>query len=800
MIELSYHPDWRWLAAAGLAVVAVVFWSYHRAINRPKGLTRIVLLALRLLVILLVAGCLLDPHWVKRIEHRQPMRIAVLLDTSRSMGIKDVADNRLTAAKSWLQEKLLPAAPAEAAVSIFAFDQSVVRLSSNGLPRQEFFASVLPAGNATGLGDALETILAAAGTEPLQSVLLCSDGIETTHRDPVSVARLYRRKGIPIQTVTFGTTNEMQDLIMENVQVRRAVPNQSTSKVRVTFRSVGFENISLPIELRHQDEVVARTTVKLTGGRQQVELEFTPRLKGYQIFEAAIPVLAGEWLSDNNRQAFGLEVVDPTIRVIYMEGSPTQARQPEWKYLKDALQSDPNIRVKTLFRPQFLGDQSFNTIDSDFQTGEKIYHVQHPTEGYPRTLAELLQYDVVINSDIYKEAFTQEQLNNTAKLVEEFGGGFVMIGGNTAFGAGGYQQTVLDRFIPVAMESGEDTMYAPFQMAIPPGVLSHPLMAIGATVEETKAIWTEKFPRLYGYNRVGRAKPGAVVLGVDPTQRAAWGPRIILAAQEIGRGRTLAFTSDTTRQWGTDFETIWGERINSDQGIPLTSVNPKATSRQGINIRGGTLNELNCDSRYYRRFWINAIRWLAAGKIASSNAPVTLELAQTVARSGEPVPATVRVLARNGVENGEAQVQVMLTAPNRVVPPLTATYDPVTRLYHERLLPPFPGDFTATATAMVKGSQVGADKQLLVCHDADVELEKVQARPNVMAQIAHVSGGTALDPRADSSDRLTSVFGKPPPVTVELRRRPLWDEWPWLLTLTGLLTLEWILRRLRGMA
>lgn len=778
MVEFSYHPDWRWLAASGLAVVGLVFWSYHEAVGRPKGLTRIGLLALRLLAILMVAGCLLDPNWVERIEHQQPTRIAVLVDTSRSMGVQDVAGTRLAAAAGWLQQEPLPAAPASAAISVFAFDRSLVWLNSNAPPRPELFLNLRPVGDATGLADALENTLAATSSGPPQAVLLCSDGVETTRRDPVAVARLYRRKGIPIHTVTFGTTNEMRDLILENVQVKRAVPNQSPTKVRVTFRSVGLGNPNARLQLRHQNEVLAQTTVTLTGRRQQVELEFTPRLKGYQVFEAFIPALPGEWLSSNNRQAFGLEVVDPTIHVIYMEGSPTQARQPEWKYLKDALQSDPNIKVKTLYRPQTPGAQSIYTTDSDFQTGEKIYHVQHPTEGFPRTLSGLLKYDVVINSDIYKEAFTSEQLSNTAKLVEEFGGGFVMIGGNTAFGAGGYQQTVLDRFIPVAMESGEDTMYSSFQMAIPPGVLSHPLMAIGENLEETKAIWTARFPRLYGYNRVGRAKPGAVVLGVDPTQRAAWGPRIVLAAQEIGRGRTMAFTSDTTRLWGRDFETIWGERINPNQ----------------------PLSELNCDSRYYRRFWINAIRWLAAGKMAASNAPVTLELAQTVARPAEPIPATIRVLAPNGAETGQAQVQVTLTSPNRPNLPFTATYDPVARLYHTRLLPPVAGDFTATATATLGGTKVGADNQLLVCRDTDVELEKVQARPDVMADIARVSGGTTLNREAPSSSSLTSIFGPAPPVTVELRRHSLWDKPWWLLTIAGLLTLEWILRRLRGMA
>lgn len=778
MIELSYHPDWRWVALAALGVAALAFWSYHGGVNRPRGAAAFALVSLRLLTLCAVAGCLLDPHRVERIEHQQPVRIAVLLDTSRSMGVQDLGQNRLAAARSWFQEDFLPSVPAHASVSVFAFSQSATLLNSNLPPNPGVMDNVLPEGGSTGIADVLDNVLTGASSEPLQSVILCSDGIDTTHSDAVAVARLYRRKGVPIHTLTLGTTNEMRDIIVENVQVKRAVPNQSPTKITVTFRSVGMGTFRVPVQLRHENQVLAETPVALNGRRQQVELEFTPRLKGYQVFEAAIPVMQGEWLASNNRQAFGLEVIDPTLRVIYMEGSPTQARQPEWKYLKDALQSDPNIKVKTMYRPQIIGYQSLNTVEVDYETGEKVYHVQHPTQGYPRTLAELLEYDVVINSDIYKEAFTQEQLVNTAKLVEEFGGGFVMIGGNTAFGSGGYHQTVLDRFIPVAMESGEDTGYASFKIAVPPGMLSHPLMAIGATAEETKAIWTTKFPRLNGYNRVGRAKPGAVVLGVDPTQSTAWGPRIILAAQEVGRGRTMAFTSDTTRIWGTEFETIWGEKI--DPNRPLV--------------------ESNCDSRYYRRFWINAVRWLAAGKLGASNAPLALELAQTVVRPGDSVQATVRVSSPSGADIADAQVQIRLAAATRSTPPFPANFDPATRLYHARLLPPAAGDFTVTATATRGNQNLGTDKQLLVCQDTDPELEDVRARPEIMANIARVSGGAVLLPTAQARDSIAAIFGKAPPVTVEVRRHSLWDKSWWLLTITALLAVEWVVRRLRGMA
>ena len=151
-----------------------------------------------------------------------------------------------------------------------------------------------------------------------------------------------------------------------------------------------------------------------------------------------------------------------------------------------------------------------------------------------------------------------------------------------------------------------DQPKAALHLQLARGSLAHPIMNIGTTPEETLKIWTSKFPMLYGFNRVDRAKPGATVLALNPLYNTVYGPGILLAVQEIGKGRSMAFTSDTTRTWGRDFETLWGEPIRP----------------------GAILSERNCDGRYYQQFWVNAIRWLAQGKAGRTNNPVVLELAE----------------------------------------------------------------------------------------------------------------------------------------------------------------------------
>jgi uncharacterized membrane protein len=508
-------------------------------------------------------------------------------------------------------------------------------------------------------------------------------------------------------------------------------------------------------------------------------MDFIPRERGFQVYEVRIPPQPREWLATNNRRMFGLEVLDPTIRVIYMEGTPQSPGSPipEWKYLKDALESDANIKVKVLYRKFGNNGQTLHTVNTDPDSGERIYPVEHPTKGFPKTMDELLNYDVIIHSDIRTDSFDSDQLQNIARLVEEFGGGFVMIGGNSAFGKGGYHRTILDRIIPVAMEQNNDSQARPITLRVPSAALSHPVMAIGANRQETEQIWTEKFPMLYGCNLVDRAKPGAVVLGVDAIARNQYGPRLLLAVQNIGKGRSMAFTSDTTRTWGREFETIWGEPINP--ALPLT--------------------EQNCDSRYYRQFWVNAVRWLAAGRIGKTNNPVALELAQSYCAVGEKVAASVKVRGNDLSALQGAQVALCLTTTGQTNIIVQAPYDRVAQAYQADLAPPHDGSFTVTATATVNGRKIGEDRQLLVCEAGDREMADLRARPDLMGELARISGGQTLG-LADSSSQLSHVFGNPPPAHVEYRHSPLWDKWWWLGLILLLLTVEWSARRLSGMA
>ncbi len=78
-----------------------------------------------------------------------------------------------------------------------------------------------------------------------------------------------------------------------------------------------------------------------------------------------------------------------------------------------------------------------------------------PTAEIPTELVLLQQNDVLILSNVSADAFSSEQMDVIEDYVRDLGHGLVAIGGDVAFGAGGWTDTALERVLPVEMTPRE---------------------------------------------------------------------------------------------------------------------------------------------------------------------------------------------------------------------------------------------------------------------------------------------------------------------------------------------------------
>ena len=85
--------------------------------------------------------------------------------------------------------------------------------------------------------------------------------------------------------------------------------------------------------------------------------------------------------------------------------------------------------------------------------------------GVPTTIGRMQRYDAIILQNVPYDAITPPQQRMLVKYVHDLGGGLVMLGGPDSFGAGGWTNSELDRYIlPVSCQ-------IPSQTILPSGAL-----------------------------------------------------------------------------------------------------------------------------------------------------------------------------------------------------------------------------------------------------------------------------------------------------------------------------------------
>lgn len=167
-------------------------------------------------------------------------------------------------------------------------------------------------------------------------------------------------------------------------------------------------------------------------------------------------------------------------------------------------------------------------------------------EQFPRTLEELAAYDVVIISDIGANTLLLhpdvwlhgKAAPNRLRLLAEWterGGGLIMCGGYLSFsgiyGSARYGGSPIEPVLPVTMYRYDDRIEAPHGARVAVADPQHPAVA-GTTGE---------WPVLLGYNEVELAPGATLVATIDDDP--------FIATKEVGKGRSLVWTSDIGPHW-----------------------------------------------------------------------------------------------------------------------------------------------------------------------------------------------------------------------------------------------------------
>lgn len=321
--------------AAGLAFAFSIFIYRFSLPPLSRGL-KSVLILLRSSALFLVFLMIGEPLLSLVTRSEEAPMVAVLVDNSRSLTVKDKTGDRKAALLETLRSTAFDRLNSLGTVLYGTFD---TKLKFVGM----FSADSLSlAGDGTDLGAALEGLKDTAAKANLQCIIIVTDGNSTVGSSPQYEAE---DLGVPIFAIGIGDTSEQQDVLVRKVVTNNITYVGTRVPVDVTVKSSGYGGEKIEVMLRDSARIVDRRTLSLGGGTREymVPLAFVPAKEGLQKLTAEVSQLQKEISLQNNRYSFYTKVLKSKMRVCLVAGGPG----PDIAFVRRALESDRNTELRT---------------------------------------------------------------------------------------------------------------------------------------------------------------------------------------------------------------------------------------------------------------------------------------------------------------------------------------------------------------------------------------------------------------------------------------------------------------------
>ncbi len=732
-MTLSIDPivAWPWIAAGAAVVTALTLWAYAKRLRDSQGRWRWVALSLRLLAVLMCVLASLRPMVLFQKKDKQTSTLAFLTDASTSMTVGDEAGGRK---KRWTAAREALAEGLKAAKDLGKNVQSHTYRFSSTVSDDKPDDLADPKGTETALGSALEETLKRQTGGRVLALVLLSDGSNNAGRPPSLAAARLKAQGVPVVAVGFGTqtAGASKDLAVRSMNAGPTVYVKNEMGVSGMIGARGFAGREIEVELLVEGEStpVDRKKIRVPEKATEVPvtgLKWTPTKSGETRVALRVKEEEGEAIKTNNVFSSFVTVLGGGLNVLYLAG-PTEVW--ETRYLVRALDASQKIQVtqKKLVRPAEAD------MDADFAPNA---------------------YDVYILGDLPADFLTDLQQKALVRAVVNRGAGLMMLGGRSSFGAGGWAGTDIGNILPTAIGPGDGQIEPLDGLKVVPNPLGLDsyVLKLAGNPAESRRIW-ESLPPLRGANRLGQAKPAALIWVQSPD-----GEPLMVGEDGPGKGRVIEFGGET---WP------WA-RFSEESRLA------------------------------HLKFWRQAILWLAH-KEDQNDSQVQLVLDRRRAPVGGRIELSVLTRDAKGEPLPGLKFETTITRDGAKTPPergpevFGQSGDAKGTLF---VTGP-PGDARISVTAKdAAGKVIGTDSARLIAYQDDRELENPAADLNLLRQVADLTGGKYLAPE-QLGDYLKTLDKDIVSEYITQREVRVWDNWYFLLIFTILLTTEWWLRKRHG--
>ena len=780
--EFSSMPQGFWLAASALLLLAslvFIFALYFR--ERQLGtLQRSVLAFLRLACLILVVLILLNPRILTQKENIFRGKTLLLLDNSSSMKETDeleeeearqVAEltgftegNRYTrsqiavaAFNNKLEEteegasSLIERLERNNSLGFYTFGsqtRAVSPFSSGSVPE--------PAQNETRLGNALEDVVEDLDRGvPLAGIVVLSDGRNNSGTPPLkALDAISLGRRVPVYTVGVGVDKLPKNFTVEELNLPPLVevgyPLEIEAKVVLSGiqREVQVQLYRSREDGRDRKRIdVRKLTPKNRLLKERLRFTDTPAEKGKYRYTVSIARDPSETEWRDNQQVAEVTAASELRRVLLMAGHATN----EYRFLRNLAIRDDGIQVSCWL----------SSADTEYpQDGDILI------SELPQTSEALREYDVVLLLDPQPSTVTAEFQEALVDFVTEQGGGFAFVAGeiNTHSLAGDARFRKLRSLLPVDLASGRSPLAGrifdkPWLPTLTARGRDYPLCRLRDEPVENLELWGH-LPPFYFWYKASKLRPGGVPLLQKDTD-------IVAATHRLGFAEVFYLGSDDFWRWRS-----------ADVGL-------------------------------HERFWAAIIRQLSLGKQQAGTRRATIETDRDRYSKEEDVRINVRLVdsRRRPVENPSVEVFIEAgkkpAGQEEAEKPAEAVAQDKGGKRRRLTLSPVPGS-TGSYSGTFRTSQAGqyqvslGDEAKSFFEVVDIYSERDDLSPDfkTLTRISELSKGRFfnISPELEVLPELIEKVERK--VVTARRASEVWDSAMMMFLFTGLLVLEWVLRKL----
>ena len=618
-----------------------------------------------------------------------------------------------------------------------------------------------PTGLETRLGESLLELIRSTSGTSLSGIIVITDGASNSGIDPAKAIEAAKELKARVVTVGVGSRRQPVNLQIASIQAPSDVHVGDAFEISAFVQAQGLAGKGAKVELLGRPEDSEGDAKSL--GTKDIVLsdDGLPVRVSFEQLEN----VAGEWeyfvrvrsdqqiveLSEgDNERRKSISVVDRKTRVLMIAGGPMR----DYQFVRNMLYRHSAIQT----------DVWLQTADAAGAVSQEANRI---LTSFPESKDELFDYDVIVGFDPDWNRLTPEQLGLVSEWVFAQAGGLVVVAGDVYSSSLASDASlekirelypvVLNRFVNANSSSQTVIQSWPFEFTREGKEAG--FLQITEEQVSSAEVWKE-FQGVYSAYPTSGAKAGATVYAYfsDPRTQSASGLPVLLASQYYGAGRVIYLGSPE----------MWRMR--------------------------------SIDEVYYDRFWTKSIREAGQARLKRGNNRGTLLLERNQFVLGQ----TVRVRAQltdpqfNPLTAESVLAEVFDPDGRPMTPPVRMQRD-------ANRAGQFVGSFRVSSPGVWRidvpipqsGNQLSEKIDVVL---PNLETDNARQNAQLLRRIAEDTGGAYFPLSEAATEVPKRLPNRGEEFQIDQQLKTLWDR-EWLMyLLIGLLSIEWLTRKLLKLA